>query len=360
MPFNGGTPNVFQRVYSWATDKQNAIPVTASRVDTEDDGFATGLSLALLRDGSQQVSANMPWNGYHISGYGSTSAASARTDVPAFGQVQDGAANYAVAGGSADGLTLTVSPAITAYAAGQVFWARLTATNVTTAPTLSVSGLAAKTIVKTAGGALAAGDLVSGDIVGFAYQSALDKFMPIVPAGDVGASTGTGSLVRATSPTLVTPVLGAATATSITLANEAWATYDEGTVTVTATCGTSGTVTLTGGGGENTVTYIQNGKGMTTTGRITAGSVSSPVGTLTINGLPGTTLNNPRNYPAVAVVPEAWAAGLVTGVSGRISGTAASLNVYMGAATGGSTQTNVANNVQANASLMIGVTYLLN
>jgi hypothetical protein len=60
------------------------------------------------------------------------------------------------------------------------------------------------------------------------------------------ANTGTGSVVRATSPTLVTPALGAATATTIngvTIDNNAWSTY---TPTVTALAGTFTTVSATG------------------------------------------------------------------------------------------------------------------
>lgn len=60
------------------------------------------------------------------------------------------------------------------------------------------------------------------------------------------ANTGTGSVVRATSPTLVTPTLGAATATTIngaSIDNLAWTTY---TPTVTAQTGTPTTTTATG------------------------------------------------------------------------------------------------------------------
>lgn len=45
------------------------------------------------------------------------------------------------------------------------------------------------------------------------------------------SSSGSGGLVRITSPTLVTPVLGAATATSIGFGNEVLDEYDEGTWT---------------------------------------------------------------------------------------------------------------------------------
>lgn len=56
------------------------------------------------------------------------------------------------------------------------------------------------------------------------------------------AATGSsGGLVRATSPTLVTPILGAATATSINFGQTSLSYYEEGTFTPTITGSTSGT-----------------------------------------------------------------------------------------------------------------------
>lgn len=344
MPFNGGTPNVFQRVYSWVTDKTNGIPVTASRVDTEDDGFATGLSLALLRDGSQQVSANMPWNGYHITGYGSTSAASARTDVPAWGQIQDGAANYAVFAGSADGLTLTPSPAITAYAAGQIFWGRLTATNVTATPTISVSGLTAKTIKKrggTTGQALVAGDLTSGNIAAFAYQSATDVFELVSPAIEIGlgANTWTG--------------LQNFAAAGISFGHETMTDYDEGTWTATVTCGTSGTVTLS----ANTGKFIRVGNLVSVWGEFGVGSVSSPSGTAILGGLPFTIANTDTAAGGGGAFAQTWTAALTTSIGFKLNKNTTGMFIYSVAATGGMTAVGVADKIQGTATIAIALTY---
>lgn len=57
--FNGS--GTYQRFYSWTTDAANGIPITASRVDTEDDGFATGLSTCITKDGQTTVTANIPF-----------------------------------------------------------------------------------------------------------------------------------------------------------------------------------------------------------------------------------------------------------------------------------------------------------
>lgn len=53
MPFNGS--GTFVRVYNWLTDKINGVNITASRVDTEDDGFAAGLTNCVTRDGQGKM-----------------------------------------------------------------------------------------------------------------------------------------------------------------------------------------------------------------------------------------------------------------------------------------------------------------
>lgn len=55
MPFNGS--GTFIRAYNWVTDKINGVNITASRVDTEDDGFAAGLSNCVTRDGQGKMTA---------------------------------------------------------------------------------------------------------------------------------------------------------------------------------------------------------------------------------------------------------------------------------------------------------------
>lgn len=54
--FNGS--GVFVRSYNWTQDAANSIDITASRMDTEDTGFASGLSLCVTRDGQGAMTAN--------------------------------------------------------------------------------------------------------------------------------------------------------------------------------------------------------------------------------------------------------------------------------------------------------------
>lgn len=48
----------FVRSYSWAQDAANNINITASRVDTEDNGYAAGLTLAVTRDGQGKMTTD--------------------------------------------------------------------------------------------------------------------------------------------------------------------------------------------------------------------------------------------------------------------------------------------------------------
>lgn len=111
-----------------------------------------------------------------------------------------------------------------------------------------------------------------------------------------GASTGTGNIVRVTSPTLVTPVLGVATATSIngnTVATGTGTlTLSTFTLTVAGTASVSGTNT-----GDNTVATALTGTPnitvatVTTTGNIELGDAldttlsRSAAGVLAVEGV---------------------------------------------------------------------------
>lgn len=120
--------------------------------------LATGLSNCITKDGQQTVTANLPMATYRHTGVGN---AVARTDYAAAGQVQDGKLNWVDGGGTADAITATYSPAITALVDGQLCCVRATAANATTTPTFAPNGLTARTIVKKGGAALVAGDIVA-------------------------------------------------------------------------------------------------------------------------------------------------------------------------------------------------------
>lgn len=140
MAFNGA--GVFQRIYNWVTDAANSINITDTRMDAEMDGFATGLSTCITKDGQTTITANLPMATFRHTGVGN---ATARTDYAAAGQVQDSSFTWCgTAGGTKNALTLTPTPAITAYATGQEFVFKAGATSSDDAVTISISGLTTK------------------------------------------------------------------------------------------------------------------------------------------------------------------------------------------------------------------------
>ena len=157
MAFNGS--GTFSRLYSWAVDAAGGVKIRADRMDSEMNGFATGLSTCITKDGQTTITANLPMSTYKHTNVGS---ASSRTDYARFDQLQDGKTNWVDSGGTADSLTATYSPAITTLVDGQLCYVRAGAANATTTPTFSPNGLTARVIVKNGGAALAAGD-IAGD-----------------------------------------------------------------------------------------------------------------------------------------------------------------------------------------------------
>ena len=170
MAYNG--TGTFNRIYNWTTDVANGINIEAARMDTEDSGFATGLSNAITKDGQTTITANIPFNSKKITGLANGSA---RTDSIALGQVQDGTyRTLGTLGGSADTYTATPSPAITAYATGSEFNLKVNADN-TGASTLNVNAVAAKNIKKY-DGAGAVVDLEAGDLQQDQYHKIIYQY----------------------------------------------------------------------------------------------------------------------------------------------------------------------------------------
>jgi len=138
MAFNG--TGTFVRLYNWVTDKGNSIPITASRMDAEMDGMATGLSNCITKDGQTIVTDNIPMYSNKFTGL---ATGNARTDSISLNQVQDNQfLDAGTTGGSADAYTITLSPVITAYASTMRFTAKIHAVNTTTTPYIQFNSIA--------------------------------------------------------------------------------------------------------------------------------------------------------------------------------------------------------------------------
>ena len=127
----------------WTGDQGRGTGIEAGLHDTQDNDFTTGIDSTLNKDGSNVPSANLPMGGFRHTGVG---LATARDSYATLGQAQDGTAIWGgTSGGTANAQTLTLSPPITAYAAGQRFGYFAVATN-TGALTININGVGAKAV----------------------------------------------------------------------------------------------------------------------------------------------------------------------------------------------------------------------
>ena len=185
-------------------------------------------------------------------------------DAVRFSQLQAGSASTYITAAGADTITGTVSPTLTAYTTGQQFSFVAAGTN-TTAVTLNIDGVGAKAVTRAGTTALAAGDILTGQVALVEYDGTqfqlLDPnaFTNLRVSGTLGvtgattmsaaltyggvtltnAVTGTGKMVLDTSPTVNNP----------TVTNYVESVVAIGTVTSSSTLaltnGTVQTATLT-------------------------------------------------------------------------------------------------------------------
>jgi hypothetical protein len=139
------------------------ISSTAFNALTAD--LATGLSTTMTKDGQTTATANIPMGTFKFTGLGAGSAA---TDSATISQVQSSFGSFMTVTGT-DTITATVSPSLTAYAAGQMF-AFVAANTNTGAVTINISSLGAKSITKTGNTALSAGDLTANYLFVVVYD----------------------------------------------------------------------------------------------------------------------------------------------------------------------------------------------
>ena len=215
--------------------------------------LANGLSTAITKDGQTTVTANIPLAGYKITGLG---AATVGTDAVRYSQIQSGTDKLITVTGT-DTLTGSMTPVLTAYAAGNQFSFVVANTN-TTAVTINIDGVGSKSITRTGSTALVAGDLIAGQVALIEYDGTrfqlinANSFTNLLVSGTLtyggvtltNAVTGTGKMVLDTSPTIATPTL-----TNPTVTNYVESVVAIGTVTSTNTIaltnGTVQTATLT-------------------------------------------------------------------------------------------------------------------
>lgn len=156
--------------------------------------MATALTQSIASDGQTTPSANLPMGGFKHTGVANATARNHYADV---GQTQDSSFLWlGTGGGTADVITASATPAITAYAAGQRFAFISSGAN-TTNVTLNINGVGAKAVTKNGATALAAGDIPSGAICEVIYDGTRFQLIGLqivtVARGGTGAATAAGA-----------------------------------------------------------------------------------------------------------------------------------------------------------------------
>lgn len=137
----------------------------------------------------------------NLSDVASPATARSSLSVPSTAELQQQTYTHAASGGTADAITAAYTPTISALTNRMRLSFVAASANATTTPTFSPDGLTARTIVKGANSALAAGDIPGQYAVcTVEYNSTLDKWVllnPALPAGALATVGGTmtGDLV---------------------------------------------------------------------------------------------------------------------------------------------------------------------
>ena len=171
MGWSGGTytrsDGVFTGTSIWQSNRDAGTKIVADRHDTHDQDLATGINQAINKDGSNAFTGAANLGSQKIT---ALADGTAHTDGVNAGQIQDGGLIFQASDtGSANTYAIALTPAVTAYVAGQVF--HFKAANASSgASTLNVNALGAKNIKKKNDQDIAAGDIEQNAIVSVIYD----------------------------------------------------------------------------------------------------------------------------------------------------------------------------------------------
>lgn len=211
------------------------ISSTAFNALTAD--LATGLSTCITKDGQTTPTANIPMGSNKITGLANGTAV---TDAATLGQVQSTTAKLLSSVSGTNTITAAASPALSAYAAGQMFYFVAAGAN-TGAVTLNIDSLGAKSVTRDGSTALVAGDIASGEVVMVVYDGT--RFQTIGPNTFNGtlpvANGGTGQTSYTNGQLLIGNTTGnTLTKATLTAGSGISITNGTGSITVASTVST--------------------------------------------------------------------------------------------------------------------------
>ena len=220
MPFNGSG------VYSAPSLPGSFNPAIAGQDATPADwntllaDLSSALSQTITSNGESTITQDIPMNSHKFTG---VSNATARTQFPSMGQIQDGGGVYAADAGTANAMAITLSPALTTYAVGQRFRIKKSSSANTTAVTLNINSIGAGDVKWPDGTALGAGALPANAMFDVEVQDISTPTAPVFhlqtvaspPINSGGTVTGTLTMSGAAINEAVRVDVASATTTDI-------------------------------------------------------------------------------------------------------------------------------------------------
>lgn len=163
MAWNGSgnfqrTNGSFSGSAVWEDDANAGYDIVDSRHDTHDQDLAQGINNCLTKDGQNSPTANLNMNTFKHT---NVDDGTARNHYATIGQLQDeGVRALSSVGGTANAITATTIPSISAYVTGAQYTFRAIATN-SGATTLKI-GTAPAVAIQRNVAALVGGEIVNG------------------------------------------------------------------------------------------------------------------------------------------------------------------------------------------------------
>jgi hypothetical protein len=183
-PSNSGSAQYTRRTGTVVLSaKAGTAATTGTQITPSPDSGYVGLAVVTVANGQSTIVAG------NISIY--QQAPYLPSSGLVTGGIQQAGPIISAAGGTADALTGSYFPAITAITNGMTLYVRASSANATTTPTFTPNSgvITAKTIVKGAGSAVAAGDIAGGGHwIELQYDATLDKWVLLNPANGITSS----------------------------------------------------------------------------------------------------------------------------------------------------------------------------
>jgi len=194
----------YNRTHDWTTDRDAGTKITASRMDTDMDEMATGLSTCITKDGQTNPTANLKMNSRKHTGVAVGSALTEYADVAS---VQKSSYLYVLESGAADVYVATLSPTPAAYTSGMTIILKIASGHTNTgASTVNVNSLGAKAIKNPDSTALEAGAIIAGQIVILTYDGTNFQLLSTPSESSISEFAATTEMVfhQASPPTFWT------------------------------------------------------------------------------------------------------------------------------------------------------------